>query len=117
LNLITRQVEEVEIRIKEKSRASGPDSLSLLSAEEERKVLDSLMEKQTEVQRLVDELYDLHQLQLARNEATQDIQPKFIDVGMILYSKLKIRYQNANKTIRKYTKRRNALLNLRKKVK
>ncbi len=51
-------------------------------------------------------------MQTSERSHTQDIQPKLIDVGMILYERLKKRYHAVNENIRTYRKKRDLFLKL-----
>ncbi len=110
LTLINTKIQKLRAGIKARSQASpgGPFEPVMTSAQ--RSGLDSLFTRQEQLQRLLGDLRGLYQSQVTADEASLYIQPKYIDVGMILYERLKEKFQKANQQIREYNARRDKFL-------
>ncbi len=64
--------------------------------------LDNMESEKTKVEFLVNEIYDLIDLLSYKNKKLSLVQPKFIDVGLIMYQNLKRNYQESAKRYREY---------------
>ncbi|MFC1585986.1 hypothetical protein ACFL5V_10600, partial [Fibrobacterota bacterium] len=111
MNLINRQIKILEQSMIHKSDlTSSPPVFTPLSNDRDKRALDSLMEKRMQIEQQVKELQKLNQQQSALKAEEHKMQPKYIDVCMILYKRLKERYQNANRAIKEYTKKKEEFL-------
>ncbi|MBF0430666.1 MAG: hypothetical protein HQK83_05275 [Fibrobacteria bacterium] len=111
LTALKEKIQALQPRIAKQVREANFNMLLVSdSLNSEKKLLDSLEHEQGNITNLLGELYVLSRTQKMDRAKTQEMQPKLIDVGMILYERLKKRYHTTNENIRNYRQKRDRFL-------
>jgi len=100
LKIIQKEIKELKSSIQTGGRNSQPENK--LKTLDRLKILSESEKKNSHI---ISELLVLNQEIINSNNEGTELQPKFIDVGMIMYKKLKTSYQKSNQKIRKFTQR------------
>ena len=105
LKLLGNEINQLKSKLELSGETLNPKvKESLLSS------LKAMQKNKEDSEYIIEELLTLNQEIMNSNKETAELQPKYIDVGMLMYNKLKSNYQKSNKKIREYTERLQQLM-------